>query len=68
MLLSLGEISIPLPGSEAASHDTSIQKDAQETGGQVWNFTNLHIKHYHMSPTQFQAKDFHVRIFLNVCL
>ena len=28
-------VSIPLPGSEvqAASHDTSIQKDAQETGG-----------------------------------
>ena len=26
-------VSIPLPGSGSASHDTSIQKDAQETGG-----------------------------------
>ena len=52
-------VSIPLPGSEVQAMTPAYRKMLRKLEDSV-ELYKLHIKHYHMSPTQFQTKDFHV--------
>ena len=48
-------ISIPLPGSEVVAMTPAYRKMLQRLEDKV-ELYKLHVKHYHMSPTQFRRR------------
>ena len=53
--LEPGRISVPLPGSEAQALTPAYRKMIKRLDDKV-ELYKLHVKHYHMSPTQFRRR------------
>ena len=53
--LELRRVSVPLPGSEAQAMTPSYKKMLRKLQDSV-ELYKLHVKHYHMSPTQFRRR------------
>ena len=55
MLLKPRGVSVPLPGSEVHAMTPAYKKMLRKLEDSV-ELYKLHVKHYHMSPTQFRRR------------
>ena len=55
LLIEPRRVSIPLPGSEVQAMTPAYRKMLRKLEDSV-ELYKLHIKHYHMSPTQFRRR------------
>ena len=49
-------VSVPLPGSEVQAMTPALRKMLKKLEDTVELYEQLHVKHYHMSPTQFRRR------------